>query len=333
MKPLIIAGVDKESGKTVVALGIALNHQGKVEYVKPLRGELIKVDREVYERDAKLVQQVLNLEATDKEISPIDLEPHEEQDLDSLIERMQSMAKEADLLLVEAGTYAESGLCTGVSAFDLATKLDGEMLLVMNADVGLFDRVLLLKEFADQRGAAVKGVVVNNAKDDACHKLIEGYGLDVVGSIPFEPRLRCFRVREILDVVGGECVAGSKGLDRVVEKVVIGAFSAESALPHMRRIPRKCVITGGDRSDLLMAALSTDTSCLVCTGGMRPTAHVLSEAHEQGVPVIVISGDTYSVAERFEGLEVRINPDDEDLVERVKELVRDNLDLERLFSG
>ena len=332
MRVLVIAGVDKESGKTVVALGLALNHKGKAEYVKPIRDHLVKVDTRMFERDAELAQRVLRMRETAEEISPLDLEYRGRMDTDGLMRRLRGLRRGSDILLVEGGTFAETGLCQDISAFDLAERLDGQLVLVVSSDPALLDRVLLLRDYGRCRGIDVLGVVVNADRDGALPKLLRARKVPVLGAIPFEPRLRYFRVKEILDEVGGECVAGAKGLDRMVENIVIGAMTAETALPLMRRIPRKCVITGGDRSDLQLAALSTDTSVLVLTGGLRPSSQVMSEAHEKGVPVIVISADTYTVTERFDRLQARINPEDGEMVKLVKDLVRRNVDLKRAFG-
>lgn len=330
MKTLIIAGASRESGKTVVALGIALNHPGKVEYFKPLRGNLVKIDDQVHERDAYLVHEVLKLEKADRDIAPVSLEVDRKVDVGALVARMQELAQGSDLLVVETGATAEEGLCQGASAFDLAAALGEGLVLVTDSDPCLLDTILMMRDFAQSRDVGIKGVVVNNDHDGKLAGLLEAKGIGVLGRVPYERRLRTFRVREILDEVGGECVAGSAGLDNVVENVVIGAMTVDTALTFMRRIPKKCVITGGDRSDLQLAAMTTDTSCLVLTGGIRPNSHVMAQAHELGIPVIVISGHTYQVAERFENLESRINPYDEEMVARVKALIRDHVDMDAM---
>jgi BioD-like phosphotransacetylase family protein len=331
MRSVVIAGVDKESGKTVVALGLALNAKGHVEYVKPIRDHLKKVEDRLFERDAELAQRVLQSKEPFEDISHYDFDPARRADTKPLLKELRVRAKRSDLLLVEAGEYAETGHCQGISAFDIAKELGAPLVLVTGPDTAMLDRVLMLIEYAYHEGVDVLGVV-NNDHDGRLAKLLKARKVPVLGSIPFEPRLRYFRVREILDEVGGECVAGSKGLDRVVESIVIGAMTAETALPLMRRIPRKCVITGGDRSDLQLAALSTDTSVLVLTGGLRPSSMVMSEAHEQGVPLIVVSADTYTVTERFDRLQARINPEDKGMVGLVRQLVRKNVDLKRVFG-
>ncbi len=330
MNTLIIAAVNRESGKTVVALGIALNHPGKVDYIKPIRGTLVKVEEEVRERDAYLVHQALGLEGTGPDISPIILGSSQGVDVDALVTQLRTLARSSDLLLVETGQTAEMGLNEGVSAFDLAQAMGEDLVLVTDADESSLDTVLMMCDYARVKGVGVKGVIVNNDRDGRLTGLLEGKDIPVLGTIPHEPRLAMFRVREILEEVGGECVAGSSGLDRMVENVVIGAMTVDTALPIMRRIPKKCLITGGDRSDLQLAALTTDTSCLVLTGGIRPNSHVMAEAHDQGVPIIVITGHTYQVAERFERLESRINPEDEEMMAIIKDLIGDHVDLDRI---
>jgi BioD-like phosphotransacetylase family protein len=331
MNTLIIAAVNRESGKTVVALGIALNHPGKVDYVKPIRGSLIKVDEDIRERDAYLVHRALGIEGASSEMESICLGSSRGVDATSLVAQLRELAQGSDLLLVETGQTAEMGLAEGVSAFDLANAMDQDLVLVSDDDIFHLDTVLMMLEFAKVKGVGVKGVLVNNDRDGRLVDLLKANGVKVLGSIPFEPSLRAFRAEEILEEVGGECVAGSTGLDRMVENVVIGAMTVDTALPIMRRIPRKCVITGGDRSDLQLAALTTDTSALVLTGGIRPNSHVMAEAHAQGVPVIVIAGHTYQVAERFERLETRINPDDEEMLAVIKALIGDHVDLDALL--
>ncbi len=332
MRSVVIAGVGRESGKTVVALGLALNSKGHVEYVKPIRDHLKKEADRLYERDAELASRVLHIKEPFEDISHYDYDVAKRADTRPLIKELHKRAKRSDLLLVEAGEHAETGHCQGISAFDLARELGAPLLLVTGPALAMLDRVLMLIEYAHHEGVDVLGVVVNNDRDGKLARLLKAHHVPMLGAIPFEPSLRYFRVREILDEVGGECVAGAEGLDRVVENIVIGAMTAEVALPLMRRIPRKCVITGGDRSDLQLAALSTDVSCLVLTGGLRPSSQVMAEAHEKGVPVIVVAADTYTATERFDRLQARINPDDEEMVARVRALVRKNVDLKKVYG-
>jgi BioD-like phosphotransacetylase family protein len=144
--------------------------------------------------------------------------------------------------------------------------------------------------------------------------------------------LRAFRVREVAEVLEAEVLNGERGMDGVVERVMIGAMTPETAMMHMRRVSRKAIITGGDRTDIQMAALSTDTSCLVLTGGMYPPKPVLAKAFEVGVPVLVTRHNTMEVAEAVDRLIARIDPDDREKIDRIADMVRTHVDLDAIWK-
>ena len=59
----------------------------------------------------------------------------------------------------------------------------------------------------------------------------------------------------------------------------------------------KAVITRGDRPDLQMSALSTETACLIMTKGIKPIEYVEYAAQEEGVSIVVVDKDTISTLE------------------------------------
>ena len=89
--------------------------------------------------------------------------------------------------------------------------------------------------------------------------------------------------------------AGDK-LDQLAEHFSIGAMNVDAALRFFRRVPNKAVITGGDRADIQLAALQTSTRCLILTGDLYPNERILTRAEEMGVPVVLVSQDTSTVA-------------------------------------
>ena len=92
------------------------------------------------------------------------------------------------------------------------------------------------------------------------------------------------------------------------------------------------MITGGDRADLQLAALTTDTSCLVLTGGMYPSRTVIAKAYEVRVPILVTTHDTLETAEIIDHLIARIDPDDKKKIAKVKQVVKENVDMEAIWS-
>ena len=122
------------------------------------------------------------------------------------------------------------------------------------------------------------------------------------------------------------------GSVRLLIMVMVGGMTAESAMKEMRRLNRKAMITGGDRSDMLLAALSTDTSCLILTGGLYPDNHVLAKAEELQVPVLLVGHGTQVAADMFENLIARIDPSDTAKVDMVAEMVRRHVDLTKVWG-
>ncbi|MHA2091993.1 MAG: DRTGG domain-containing protein, partial [Candidatus Kariarchaeaceae archaeon] len=124
-------------------------------------------------------------------------------------------------------------------------------------------------------------------------------GIKTFGLVPDRLALVAPTVKELKEVLNAKILAGKQYLDKLVENYVVGAMEPESALKYFRRSINKAVITGGDRPQLAIAALETDTSALVLTGSIHPPARVLSKAEEVKVPVLLVTGDTYSTIKRL----------------------------------
>ncbi len=95
----------------------------------------------------------------------------------------------------------------------------------------------------------------------------------------------------------GRIISGADNADALVEHVVIGAMGVESALNYLKRRERTALITGGDRTDLLTAALNNPevaeaTACFILTGDLYPSPRILSRAAECGIPCMLVPHDT-----------------------------------------
>lgn len=102
-------------------------------------------------------------------------------------------------------------------------------------------------------------------------------------------------------------------------------MTPESALTYLRRSVNKAVITGGDRSDILLAALQTNTSVLVLTGNLHPHVRVLARAKDQGVPVLLVPNDTYSTLSMMNEAVGRIHHGEKKKIKLAKKTVEDNV--------
>lgn len=349
MKNLYLLGVSGSSGKTALAVGLAqkLREEGlAVGYFKPVGsvpGGYKRVDE-----DASLMAAVLNLGMPPERLTlfpsgPYYLTRYEDPGalLASIREAFQQAAEGRDVMLIEAPSTPHLMLSLGLDAVSLAKHLTAKAVLVSHVEDDFsVDRVLLFSHYVCSRGVELLGVIFNNVPRTLLDKtrgvyttLVERAGVAVLGVLPCRPEISAPTVEEFLDVLSGEILVGDDRLDNLVEEILIGAMTLESALGYLRRAPRKALITGGDRTDMCMAALETDTSVLILTGGVFPNVNVLARAAERNVPVMLVHYDTYMTVQKLQEVARKIKPDDAQAMALTKELVEEDLNWRALLSA
>lgn len=107
----------------------------------------------------------------------------------------------------------------------------------------------------------------------------------------------------------------------IVERYLIGAMTPDAVLRYFRASPRKAVITGGDRPDICLAALETDTSLLL-----------LNKAQERGVPVLLVPYGTYTTVNKLQDMAGKIKYGDKRRIKLAKQLVTEHVDWRGLLK-
>jgi len=306
MVTLYVASSEAYSGKTLacLVLGMRWQHQGRrVGYMKPLGLLPVTMGKEVTDEDAQFVAQHLRLEASPAHLCPILLS---EKTCHMDVTEARRKVKEAfaassrgvDVMLVGgSGSLLSRGSLLGLDGASVAEMLDARVLLVSRCRSFLDADSIIASHRA--LGDRLVGVILNLVpaaeKDriwDDVVPCLEKLGMTVLGLVPVDPILHSVSVRELAEATGGQLLCGADAADELVENFVVGAMGVDRALHYFRRTPRKCVITGGDRSDVQLAALETPTRCLILTGNLRPRHTVLARAEELGVPVLLVRDDT-----------------------------------------
>lgn len=332
MKTLFLGSVVERSGKSMVTLGLAKNCPMKVGYFKPFKEIMMSVGGEIIDQDAYLMKKALHLPFREDELCPLVYDIFQPVGMDDVLKAYAKVKEGAEAMLIEGTRDITTGCMGSVSGMSIAKATDAQVILVSSAQIPALDKICMLRRMMDQYPVHFRGVVLNQVEDVKMAKLLEKRGIRVLGSIPPVKDLRTFRVKEVAEAVGAEIINGDRGLDSVVERVMIGAMTPETAMTQMRRVSRKAIITGGDRTDILMSALSTDTTCLVLTGGMFPAKTVLAKAYEVGVPILVTRHNTMEAAEMVEHLIARIDPDDETKIAQIGEVVKRYVDLDTVWE-
>jgi len=354
MKNLMCCGVAGFSGKTAVILGLALSLQErgkKVGYFKPFANHNASDESgKPVDEDVLLMQDVLDLEYDYNEIAPITLPSHDftrqcvEMTHDRAWETIEvafSSFKDADIVLIEGLSDPFRGLSIGLSAPTLAKRLDCRLLMSIKPSTAtpcrVYDYILGLKDYFSKEGVKTAGAVLNQAYTssfDSMRWVIDNAEAQGISTwmIPENLQLTSPTVGDIVRELNATVLCGDDHLHLVCERTMIAAMRAQSALGYFRRVSNKAVITGGDRTDVSLAALETSTNCLILTGNLYPEAQVLSEARAKEVPVILVTMDTATTLKNIESLPWRLRPEDTEKIAIAKEAVKENIDFDKLLN-
>jgi hypothetical protein len=189
-------------------------------------------------------------------------------------------------------------------------------------------------------GKLLRGIIINRVPEDAVSFVthdatpyLEKQGIEVLGCLPETRSLGAISVQELLDVVGGEMLSESYDPEALVENLTVGAMTSEAALHHFRKQANKAVITGGDRSDVQVAALETSTVCLILTGNLRPSPLILKQANESGVAVILVPNNTIETVEAIDQIFGKTRLAQRAKLEQYQTLFEEHVDLKRLYKA
>ena len=350
---LYVTSASKDSiGKTALCLGLALNFKDlglKVGYFKPIGWGNVKEGDRFIDSDALLMKYALKLREKAEVLNPIALgyrylETCLEVDRQSLLKKLRDayseVSKDKDLMIIESLRELCLGWSIDLSAVKIANILQSHILFVSSTcrDEAL-DEILCNAYHSKTEGAKHMGVVFNSVREESEERikrlvvpLLEKRNLHVWGVIPYHSTITAPTVEELVKVLNGEVLVGEENLSNVVEGFLIGAMRPESAISYFRRYPRKAVITGGDRPDIALAAMETDTSAIILTGNLHPRVRVLAKAKEKGIPIVLVSYDTYTTVQKVQEISGKIKAGDTKRINLAKELVKEHVDFKGLLS-
>jgi hypothetical protein len=336
------------SGLHTLSIGLArcLGKRGfKVGFIKPVGNMYFEAEGRVCDEDAALARSTLDLEEDLDDLCPFVVTPQSlwegvgrEEEIRARILSSFGRVKEGkDIVLVQGAFSSRQGWLLGISAYHLAPLLEARVLLVERYDdASLGDNVLCARRWWEERFVGAVFNMVPAARgpfvEEFLKPRLEEKGVPVLGVLPLERRLRSVSVSNLAQSIHGELLCGEGNLDRMVEDVVVGAMTPEHAMGIFRKKRNYCVVTGGDRSDIQLAAMQAHAACLVLTGNLHPSPVVLGRAEEEGVPVILTSGDTFSTAEKVELVLRSARIHEPSKVKLAESLVEEHVDLQRLLS-
>lgn len=347
---LYVGSTQEYSGKTLLSLALAKLWAARgrsVGYVKPL-GKLPAVEEgRLVDDDASFLAKELGLPFPPEAVCPAVITQDllmaayrgEPLRLREKVERaVRDAAARRDVLLLGGAANLRDGIFLGLCPLELIRTFDCAALLVDRFDgERSMDQILWASRVLGER---LLGVVLNRIAPaqeafvrDPVAPHLASRGIRVFGAVPVDPLLDSVSAGVLAAALPATVEAGAGRLDAMIERFCVGAMDVESALRTFRRIPRKAVVTGGARADIQLAALETDTRCLVLTGGVPPGDPIRRRAEERGIPVLVCREDTMSTVERLEKLVGRQRIREKAKVERGVALIDSHVDVAGILAA
>jgi BioD-like phosphotransacetylase family protein len=351
METVLVISAETFSGKSAICitLGQRMRRDGyKVGYVKPFCMRVRRAEQETFDEDAAFVRQVFDLSEPLEQISPLLLTPR-------LLEGMlrgepqpdyvqrakdsyEAVAQGKDVMLLEGPNDWSEGTIVGLPAPKVAALFHAQILLISRFQSLLeVDNILAVQS---AMGGNIIGVILNmvpRARLDLVKRLVCPYleqkGIPVLAVLQQDPILCAVSVNELAEHLNAEVLCCPDHGEDLVETMMVGAMSVDSALSYFRRQANKAVITGGDRVDIQLAALETSTTCLILTGDLRPNPLIQTRAEEQGVPILLVGSDTMTTVRLAEELFGRARFRQTSKIERLESLLETHFDFRRFYQA
>jgi BioD-like phosphotransacetylase family protein len=349
MVTLYVVSTERASGKTALCMGLArrLQRDGfSVGYMKPISLSARRLEGTVVDEDAQFIKRELQLTEPVTDLVPI---PLDTQAVESIMRKQKwldypkmltdvyaRVSQGKDVMIIEGVDRLSSGGLIRLPANEVCELLDAKSLTVVRyrgllaLDPVLFYRGVL--------GDCMMGTVMNavpqrlrESAEEIGKPYLQKEGILVYGILPEERFLMSISVEELAEALGAELVTRPDKGAELVENLMVGAMTADVALSYFRQKPNKAVITGGDRTDIQLAALQTSTKCLILTGNLHPQDMIKGVAQEMGVPIVVSRYDTLTTIEIVEGFFGKSRFQQEKKTQRFEQLLAEHFDFTSLY--
>ncbi|MDX1798845.1 MAG: DRTGG domain-containing protein [Candidatus Lokiarchaeia archaeon] len=347
VKVFYLCSLEESAGKSFLSIGFIqkLKKEGKkFAYFKP-----IGVPKSAFTNKADpdvgfILNTVYQTDFPYDFISPVSIPDayyvdlidtaKKEESLQKIRSAYEKITKDIDYIIIEGNPSIKKFIRIGLDDITIAQNLGIDELIYVSPESSdhAIDNLFFTKNYFEYRKVRIKAILFNKIDFEYIARIreltedhITRYNIPVLGIIEKSLELFSPRVNEILEQIGGELIneQASSGLDNLVEAFLIGAMNAQAALKYLRQVKRAAFITGGDRTDLAMAALEQDVSTLILTGFIQPDMSVITLANKKEIPIILSPSDTYSTMRNLERLKPGIQKDE---MEKVLELIEKEID-------
>lgn len=358
---LFVSATGQNDGKTTTTLGF-LDHfrsEGKaVGFIKPVGQRYVLVDGETIDEDSVLIQKACGLDCPLKDMSPVAIERNFTRNfLDNpegmapklakdIHKSFAMAAKGKDLVVIEGTGHAGVGSVFDLSNAKVAKMLNAKVIIVSLGGIGKpVDEIMLNYTLFQREGVPVIGVVANKIQADKLDqtreymtKALVRQGLPLLGAIPYSPQLTWPTIGQIAKSMKAKILNGCQCLDNKVAEIVVGAMTPHNAVKYIR--DKALLVVPGDRDDVVLAAVTTDLlrkdidlSGIILTGGMQLAVQTRELVMRTHIPVLSVEMATYEATAMLHDITVKILENDEEKIRLATSLVRQYVDLDRVWEA
>jgi BioD-like phosphotransacetylase family protein len=345
MKKILIASMREGSGKTSIIAGISTAVQKKYGYIKPLGDRLVYKRKKNIDHDAMVLLKLLKIDAEPDSISLGFTHSklrykYDEKGIQNMLTTLaDTIGQGRDVLFIEGGRDLAWGASVHLDSLSVARYLGARLILIVSGDGDrVSDDIQFIHDEVDTSKVDFGGIIVNKVQDVDDFKNsflppIKELGMKVLGVMPYRAQLTCFSMSMLADRFLARVIAGDQGLDNVVKHIFVGAMSTEESLRNpMFNKENKLLITSGDRSDMVIAALESDTVGVILTNNIVPPPNIISKATEKNIPLLLVPYDTYEVARQMDNFDALLTHDSKDKLKFLEQMVKDYVQIDAVIG-
>lgn len=233
---------------------------------------------------------------------------------------------------------------------EIASTLGYPVVLVSNwenADLNLIaDSMQLMQKSLEPYALDVIATIIthsglNQTELDELRELLRPANPRLlIYAMPGDPALSSVTIRDVKERVQAEAIFGEDKLAATVGGYLAAAMEVDRFLDLLKQ--DQLVITSGDRSDILLAALASrysaalpDIAGVLLTDGLKPSPTVtrlLQGCPSSPVPVLCTSCDTFRVAAALDKLNGQIQPGDKGKIDAALTLYKKHVNSEEISN-
>lgn len=342
MDKLVIASMRRGGGKTSIIIGVAKALGKRFGYIKPFGDRLIYREKRSWDYDASLIKDIFQLEDNPEHLSigfnhsKLRYMYDEDRTRKRLNEIISEISLGRDILFIEGGRDITYGASVYLDAISVSKFISANLYVIISGDDDtILDDISFVKKYVELKNINLTGLIINKIHNldefkEIHLRKINDMGIDVVGLIPYQEGLTYFSVHYLAESLFARVICGEDQLDKSVRNIMICDMSADLALKDpLFRKEKKLLITSGERIDLILAALESDTSAVVFTNNILPPHNVISKAQEKKIPFLSVATDTYQVASKLASLEPLLVESDAEAISLLGKLVAEHMDLRK----